>query len=60
MGIQWPDPDRTLRECAIRMLEGRPGESARFFRARLEKDLGVRWCIYEVWLRGLGSKMPRD
>ncbi|KAH7923245.1 hypothetical protein BV22DRAFT_1015771 [Leucogyrophana mollusca] len=42
---------RPLRECSVIVSGDNSTHSARFFRVRLEADVTVPWCIYEVWLR---------
>jgi hypothetical protein len=55
-----PNPDsrslakvQFLHECSVPMFSYLNRSDARFFRARVETDVEERWCIYEIWLRGV-------
>jgi hypothetical protein len=46
-----------LHECSVAWLAGGPDagskSSPRLFRARLEEARVEKWCVYEVWARGV-------
>jgi len=44
-------PSRGKYECSVRV------DNARHFRARLSRDVGRKWAVYEVWLRGKESNL---
>lgn len=46
--------ERSLRECRIRMLtDTQEPQGPRFFRLQLEADAEAKWCVSEVWMRGV-------